>query len=730
MAVQKILVDLENCYGINKLSYEFDFLAHGRTYAIYAPNGMMKSSFAATFQDLSNNVDSCDRIFKENKTKRIINDENGAAINANTIFVIEPYNRSFKSSKISTLLVNKKLKEKYDAIYFAIDEKKEALLKGLKASSGLKSDVEQTIAEAITHDAKEFFLALTRVQAEVLEGKNSQLSEVPYQKIFNDKVLALLESPEFKAKLSEYILIYDQLISSSTFFRKGIFNHNNAADIAKSLNDNGFFKAAHWIHINGSRGTEEIKTQDDLEKAIQREKEAILEDPNLAKSFEEIDKKLVKNKEAKDFREFLEKNKHILSELENLPRLRQKLWVAYLIKNLDTYKELMAEYAQGKEEIEGIVALAKSESTKWQRVLSIFNQRFSVPFIVTMENQDDVILNSEAPNIKFKFKNHWNGALADVEEEDLLKVLSNGELRALYILNIIFEVEARKEAKQETIYIVDDIADSFDYKNKYAIIEYLFEISREENFYQIILTHNFDFYRTVSGRLGVQRENKLHAARSDVTTRLVEERYQKNPFSYWRQNLDHDEMLIASIPFIRNLAEYCGLENHYNQLTSILHIRPETEGLTINELQEIIRGVLHDKADLALANLQKKLKETIYELSDKIWAEREEIIELEKKIVLSMAIRLKLEEYLIKKINDDEYWGGIKTNQTIKLVKKFREKFPDLIDEYKLAEKVNLMTPENIHINSFMYEPILDMSNGHLKQLYREISDLGQSGDS
>jgi len=34
------------------------------------------------------------------------------------------------------------------------------------------------------------------------------------------------------------------------------------------------------------------------------------------------------------------------------------------------------------------------------------------------------------------------------------------------------------------------------------------------------------------------------------------------------------------------------------------------------------------------------------------------------------------------------------------------------------------MTPENIHINSFMYEPIIDMANEHLKQLYTDVSAL------
>jgi hypothetical protein len=35
-----------------------------------------------------------------------------------------------------------------------------------------------------------------------------------------------------------------------------------------------------------------------------------------------------------------------------------------------------------------------------------------------------------------------------------------------------------------------------------------------------------------------------------------------------------------------------------------------------------------------------------------------------------------------------------------------------------------LMTPENIHVNSFMYEPILDMSDEHLRKLYEEVLAL------
>ena len=519
--------------------------------------------------------------------------------------------------------------------------------------------------------------------------------------------------------------IYDQLISASTFFKKGVFNHNNAADITKNLKDNGFFKADHSIYINGGEGKREIKTEAELEKVIQYEKDSILQDKELAKSFDEIDKQLVKNKETKDFREYLEKNKLILAELDNLPRFKQKLWVAYLISNIEAYKELMEVYTEGKEKIEEIVELARKESTKWKSVIQIFNERFSVPFVVTMENQDDVILKSEAPNIRFKFKNSRNKTLVNVEESELLGVLSNGEKRALYILNIIFEVEARKEANQETLFIIDDIADSFDYKNKYAIIEYLNDISKEVNFYQIILTHNFDFYRTVSGRLGISRENRLHTTKSDTSIKLVEETYQNNPFSNWKKNLHtNDEMLIASIPFIRNLAEYCGFDENFKKLTSLLHLKTETDSITVGDLEKIIKEVLVDKNSLSLKDHNRKIRELIFSLSDKIFLETEEVVELEKKIVLSIAIRLKTEEFLITKINDYSFVNAIKKNQTIELVEKYKEKFPIEMDNYKLIEQVNLMTPENIHINSFMYEPILDMSNEHLKQLYKNVSSL------
>ena len=55
---------------------------------------------------------------------------------------------------------------------------------------------------------------------------------------------------------------------------------------------------------------------------------------------------------------------------------------------------------------------------------------------------------------------------------------------------------------------------------------------------------------------------------------------------------------------------------------------------------------------------------------------------------------------------------------------KFKEKFPQEIEAIAILDQVTLMTPENIHVNSFMYEPIIDMSDDSLKKLYRRVKGL------
>ena len=97
---------------------------------------------------------------------------------------------------------------------------------------------------------------------------------------------------------------------------------------------------------------------------------------------------------------------------------------------------------------------------------------------------------------------------------------------------------------------------------------------------------------------------------------------------------------------------------------------------------------------------------------------------MENKIVLSIAIRIAAEKFMVDKIKDPKFVDSIKSNQTTDLLAKFKQLFPKDTVTIKALDLVALMTPENIHLNSFMYEPILDMSDEHLRKLYKDVLAL------
>ena len=720
--MKKLKLKLQNCYGIKKLEKDFDF-SKGSTCAVYAPNGVMKTSFAKTFEDLRLGRPSKDLIFPNRVTVREIKKEDGSEVSKNEVFVIEPHMEDFSSEKMSTLLVNKELKDKYDSIHVKIDEEKSKLLKELKRLSGLRDDIEIEISETfiLTHGGDSVLVALESTQGRVFDKTEPTFTDITYMEIFNDKVVSFLDTKDFKKKVADYIKKYDELIGASRYFKKGVFNHNNATAVAKNLMDNGFFAAEHTVSLHDSKGDNKISTKEELEKVIEEEKNAILKNPDLVKAFEDIDKALNKNEDLRKFRDYLVNNEKVIIELENLGSFRQKIWISYLKDQKELYSNFLKEYQLGKSELDRIVEQAKTEKTDWIKVIDIFNKRFLVPFKLVVKNQDDVILKQEVPSITFVFKDQ--DGEAPVEKGNLLQALSSGEKRALYILNIIFEVEARKGEKQATLFIIDDIADSFDYKNKYAIIEYLKEISEQDDFCQIILTHNFDFFRTIQSRLALSREECcLMVEKTKDEVKLVNAEYLK-PFEYWKKHLDDDKKLIASIPFARNIIEYTKGEGDpdYAKLTSVLHLKTGTDLITKKDIEKIYKNTFLNLSTLNLINPDTKILDLIFSLADICLGDAEGI-NLENKILLAVAIRLKAEKFMFEKITDK---NEASANQTRVFFDRFKDEFmvtdPDKV---KVLDQVNLMTPENIHFNSFMYEPILDMSDEHLKNLYSEVKKL------
>lgn len=726
--MNNLKVEIKNCYGINSLENDFDFTKGKSTQVIYAPNGVMKTSFANVFDDHSKNIESRDLIYPNKKSIRNITTEDGNHISTESVFVIRPYEKSFKSDRISTLLVSEKLRNLYDEIHEKISLEKENLIEVLKLPSGLKKDIEGELCGSFSKNKNDLLQLLCEIENRIHKENNPNYSHIVFSKIFNEKVTSFLETGDFKKQIKEYIEKYDELISNSTILKRE-FNHYHATTVQKNLSDNGFFKADHSINLKINGQKKEVSDPKEFLKLIKSAKDEILQDKTLQEIFEKIDKKITNN-QLREFREYLFENQDILTELADLKKFQQRLWISYLKNNFEEYNNLIVEYKKGQTYIKEIIEEAKNQQTDWEKVIEIFNRRFYVPYRLGIRNKEDTVLKDAAPSVEYYFEERTE----DVDEELLLRVLSQGERRTFYLLNIIFEIECRKKQGLKSLFIIDDIADSFDYKNKYAIIEYLKDVSLHNNFYTIILTHNYDFFRTVQERIiGNSKYGGSYMALKEAAHIKLESlpyRYISNPLKNWKSNLNEYSKLIASVTFARNIAEYIGDSNNFNTLTSILHLKEKTLTLTIGELEEIYKSIFKDLNNLVLENKEKTVYEVIFEVANNIvTSQTESIANLENKVVLSIAIRLTAEKYMITRINDNQFVANIKSNQTGKLFGKYKKLFPDASQSIKVLERVNIMTPENIHLNSFMFEPILDISDHHLKQLYTDIVELSAISD-
>jgi energy-coupling factor transporter ATP-binding protein EcfA2 len=712
--MEKLFVLLENCYGIGKLEHTFDFNKH-KTYSIYAPNGVMKTSFANTFKRLSENKEPEEKLYNRIPKWEILDD--GTTIDVSKIVVIKSLETINTEKSQSTLLVDEHRKKEYEDINNKILEEKKRLISKINKLSGEKqSDVESKIL--IDFNSKNFFEFLSKLN---YENEYQEYSGFKYQDIFNNEVLDFLNKPDVKNNIDSYFEKYNELFNNSKYFKKDLFNPSKADSISNELKKNNFFEAEHKVILDGDE--EEIDSFEKLNSKFNDVRKAILENKELTKIENEIKKVAVQK-----FREILETNS-ILSELKNLDAFKKKLWYSYFHKEKDSIESLLELYNDIVERLKEIEASANSQKTLWDDVVKKFKERFFMPYDdIIIENRASAILGQPNPSIVFIFKNQETGNPIEIRKDELERrnILSQGELRAMYLLNILFNIEARRKETLETLFIIDDIADSFDYKNKYAIIQYLKELSNEPSFYQIILTHNFDFFRTITSRGIVHYDNSIFSYKTSSNQikfkSAKEAKSLNNPFiNDWKDNLSNTKKLIASIPFVRNIIEYTrGVNDDYLILTKVLHIKSDSHSITVKELKTIFENYFPNINFNSVLPQSTGVIDAIINETQKCLIEPEGI-DLENKLVLSIGIRLSAEKYMWSRISDKTEITGF---QTWKLFKRFRNENPDLVEELAVLEQVILMTPENIHINSFMYEPILDMSDFHLKKLYNEIIAL------
>ncbi|HEX3942283.1 MAG TPA: hypothetical protein VHX11_12430, partial [Acidobacteriaceae bacterium] len=451
------------------------------------------------------------------------------------------------------------------------------------------------------------------------------------------------------------------------------------------------------------------------------DKQNILTDAQLKNAFEKVSKALTKNEGLREFQAYLMNHEDYLSQIGNVDKFKENVLKSYLKTNYDLYEDLLAKHDKVAERERTIRQEAIEQKTLWSELIDTFNSRFVVPFRLVIQNPAEVLLGREGIRLGFIYK---DAAMeVPMEEGALLRCLSQGERRAYYILQVLFEVSIRKKKNQETLLVIDDIADSFDYQNKYAILHYLIEVGEDHLFKQIIMTHNFDFFRSILGRARVRDNSFIATKGSDGITLKAPEGI-NNPFvNVWKREFFGDDLKkIASICFLRNLIEYTkgDTDTSFKTLTSLLHCKPDSGAITIAQLDDIFTEVCGVSG--TSQNADRLVVDVIMATAKHVVA-MNEAVGLEHKIVLSIASRFVAERYMIAEINDRSFTNGVRSYQTQALLAEYRNRFPRS-NALRVLDRVALMTPENIHLNSFMFEPIIDMADTHLRGLYKDVCAL------
>lgn len=724
--METITINWENCFGIGKLNHDFNFGAeNSNSFMIYAPNGTMKTSFAKTFDLVSKNAPNnmpSDRVHT-NKIPKYEIYNNGDLIKPENILVINAEDNNFDAShKISNFLASAVLKSKYEKIYSELEQHKKEFIKKLKTVSQ-STDCETEFVDSFINQSKNTFF-------EVLLDNSNNLKE-SFQKYnfrYNDIFDKKDNVEKFLAKnqklLNQYVTDYKDLLSKSNFFKQSDnpFGTSQANEILKSIEDNAFFEAGHKFVLED--GTE-ITDSATLKELVQEEMTRILTDQKLVQAFEKFDKAIGSNQELRIFKKIIEKDNSILVEVADYKGFQKKVWINYLSEIKSDAESLAKIYKEQKIELEKIINEAKKEINLWKKIIQTFNSRFYVPFEVILANQEDILLKEETANLEFDYLDKNENPVRQ-NKEALLRILSKGEQRAYFILQFLFEIESRKNSTEKHLIIFDDIADSFDYKNKFAIIEYIRDLHLSNNFRLIILTHNFDFYRTIASRMSLTREVVYMAVKDDnKEIKLYQGEYRNDIFGYLVRNHKTPAFFISLIAFVRNIIEYTeskGCED-YLTLTSAMHTRTDSHDLTVEDVFNVFRERIIKLKDKTIDFGEKNLFAFIFETSDAICADQNtNEISLENKIALAIAIRLKAEIYLISKLPEIDI-TSISINQMNELYQAYKIKF-NTSHAIPILDKVNMMTPENIHVNSFMFEPLIDMSINHLIDLYSQASTL------
>lgn len=717
-----------NVFGIKSLSGAENL---GRINVIYAPNGTAKSSFCDAIKNISEGKDVSDifgnlpspeyELIVDGKT---IDQNTNDSFNVVCFSGISEYIYNQENEKLINLAISNDIKKKVSESRKKVDDyinKIQLLIQGVFGSDFGK----KKFNDSINYLTNIFDLpfSLESISSLVAGGEYDDIgikfTAQDFYLFATSKVDAAVHKDGVIEKGKEYFESVDKKLKTDIFDES--FTYFNLNNVYQSAISNNYFddKGKRLLKINDVEYKKE-----DIEKFLDDKSKQIFGSKELSLVFEGVKKDISKNKETVELFDFLKKNPSIFLKLDNYKRLVLSIFASlFSDEQINELKKLNSSLDDENNKISKIVE-EKVNDTKIHEIWSKFKRNFSTTkFDLDIKNKVDSYLGISVPT--FVKCSKENGE--EIMDPDELR-FSTGEKRVYNFINLIIDIESKRDGKPLTV-IFDDAAESFDYKNKFGIIDYISSIADDNNLQLIILTHNFDFYRSII--LAIQEQDKklyfaYRNSMNEVTFYDSNKKYYLNVsnFNSWKNN-PSIEQYFSLIGFSRQIIQF-GSSAHEPDVLTLDNYLHYFEGTTDVEDFSGAQGVL-SKLNINLPaslNVTDNYLKTLYKIAIDLCNKSIVETDLEFKLTLGLSLRVFFERMIFLEYKNVHHVSLIITdqfNRSKELLNVAKVLFSN--DDFLYLTEINTINPSYVHINGFMYEPLIDVGFEKLVELFNWLSN-------
>lgn len=726
---------LENVYGIVNL---FGANNLRKNSVIYAPNGTAKSSLADALQQIGdgNDISSIKDVYGSLPNPTFDIDVDGhSCTEINRIpFKVVKYSGVNDFALISggnyaNIVVSTNVSNQIATAMGQINTAKNSIKTYIDGQFPTKNDSLEykealSILANTSEDDPDLYLKLVQHVNLATRPLTITVTEKMFIELVSNKVKDTCSLDSVINNANQYFQITNNTALNAarpTFFDNN-FTLDKLQDLHKNAKKNKYYNTNNperKLLINGTDYDE-----NGVDSLINTEISRVYGTTQAKETFDEIAKAF---KGKTKVVTTLNANPILIPKLNNYSSMIEELFVTIINPVIPNIQLLLTSISAHQATIQALRNNYNADDNLLTKIWSDFNSRFKFKkFDLRIENEFNAVIGKEVP-VFVKYIPGTNNRVTDPRELRF----STGEIKTFNLINFIISVEALRDHHTPITIVLDDAVDSFDYKNKYGIIDYLVDIKDDPNIQLIILTHNFDFYRSSIMAFGSgvgqyfayrNTNNEIDfydTSRNGYLLSVVR-------FNAWK-NSPSIAQYFALVPFSRNVLQLSTRASDPNvqSIDEYIHYDPTLETKRIVDLESILQPKMNINRPNSFNGTEKYLFELNY-LIENILSGVTSVNEtdLEYKISMGLYVRIFLERYLylnyIRNVGNPPVIADV--NRKTRLL--IQANYPYMTsDEKKYVLEANVISPAYAHVNSFMYEPLIDVGTSELLESVRWIHD-------